>query len=120
MTVIVECPHCHRALARLEWIGDRAMVAATVTPDNDDPRGRVHVHSPTRSIRAAAYVVDVDPANAGRGASSTKGRKKLVCNRRGHRNPKPSRVVTQEALDASMRRFIAAGIDRVTWLDLHA
>ncbi len=121
MTVTITCPRRHRDVALLSWSGTRAEILGTVVPENGDRGGTLTVSAPVhRPQRLAASVVDVDPANAGLGASSGKGRKKLVCNRRRHRAPKPSRVVTQEVLDASMRRFVAEDTERVSWLDLHA
>jgi hypothetical protein len=109
-TIIVECPHCHRGVARVKWGGGHALIVGGIVPEENRDGG--YATSPG-APRMLSYVVDVDPERG-------KGRTRVVCNRRGHRDPKPSRVVTQQALDTSYLRLVAEGTHRVSWLELRA
>jgi hypothetical protein len=39
VTVIVDCPQCHRSLCRFHWVVDRAEFLGTVYAENGDPGG---------------------------------------------------------------------------------
>ena len=110
MSVVVDCPRCHRPLFPLEWDGTHARIMGTVLPENGDPTGTLTSYSGGR-VKWAGRVTSTDPALAP-GSSSGLGRKTIrhVC---AHRR-EPSRVVTQAALDASYQRATAAGLDRVS------
>lgn len=117
MSIRIDCPACGKEVARMEWVSDRAELAGTITAENGDPGGTLTSYSGGRRRGLASSVIDVD-ITGGPGASSSAGRKRLVCRRRGHRDPKPSHIVSQKVLDASYQRLSAAGRDRATWVEL--
>jgi hypothetical protein len=116
-TITVTCPLCRRPVARLAWIGDRVEIQDPIHAENADPGGTLTSQQGQRPL-PASRVVDVD-AGSSPASSSSRGRKRIECLRRGHRRPQ-WKVVTQEVLDASYRRSAAEGTTRVSWLDLHS
>jgi hypothetical protein len=115
MTVVVECPRCHRPVCRLSWSDDHADVLGTVYAENGDPGGTLNTYQGGRVPKWATRVIFTEP-DAPPGSSSSIGRKTIrhVC---AHRRVQ-TQPVTQAALTATYRRAVAAGRNRVSLLDL--
>jgi hypothetical protein len=117
--MMIECPGCHRPVAVLTWVGDRAEFAGVVVAENNDPGGTLTSSGGRRGQPGwVTRVVDTDPGTVP-GASSSVGRKRLECRGRGHRGKTLSKTVSQEALNASYHRLAGEGRTRVSWLELH-
>ena len=79
VSVVVECPGCHRPLCELDWIEGHAHVLGGVYPDSSNAAGRISVPG---GDNWRARVTITDPALPFGATYDGRGRKTLTCRRR--------------------------------------